>query len=197
MALKKRPLVDVEVPICDADREMAEGVGGDVDAAGDKTVALHRYEGSVVADDVGDRIRHRHVASSSAIVRDARPTHAGPGEIICHVLASHSSGEAPTGRAAALTPVTSAEQMRAAGITALGEPVEIFEVDEPAPPAAGEVLINVVAAGIGNWDDLVRLGSWQIGGPAPMALGTGAAGTGAAGGSGVAGLREGGDGRTH
>ena len=81
--------------------------------------------------------------------------------------------------------------MRAAGITALGEPVEIFEVDEPAPPAAGEVLINVVAAGIGNWDDLVRLGSWQIGGPAPMALGTGAAGTVAAVGSGVAELREG------
>jgi hypothetical protein len=29
--------------------------------------------------------------------------------------------------------------MRAAGITALGEPVEIFEVDELATPAAGEV----------------------------------------------------------
>src|SRR6266568_5070924 len=54
--------------------------------------------------------------------------------------------------------------MRAAGITALGEPVEIFEVDELATPAAGEVLIDVVAAGIGNWDELVRIGSWQIGG---------------------------------
>ena len=59
-----------------------------------------------------------------------------------------------------------------AGITALGEPVEIFEVDELATPAADEVLIDVVAAGIGNWDDLVRIGSWQVGGPAPMALGT-------------------------
>src|ERR671934_217634 len=58
--------------------------------------------------------------------------------------------------------------MRAAGIKALGEPVEIFEVDELAMPAAGEVLIDVVAAGIGNWDELVRIGSWQIGGPAPM-----------------------------
>jgi NADPH:quinone reductase-like Zn-dependent oxidoreductase len=46
--------------------------------------------------------------------------------------------------------------MRVAGITALGEPVEIFEVDELATPAAGEVLIDVVAAGIGNWDELVR-----------------------------------------
>src|SRR2546423_13596765 len=87
--------------------------------------------------------------------------------------------------------------MRAAGITALGEPVEIFEVDELATPAAGEVIIDAVAAGIGNWDELVRIGSWQIGGPAPMALGTEAAGTGAAAGSGATELREGGEGMTH
>jgi NADPH:quinone reductase-like Zn-dependent oxidoreductase len=87
--------------------------------------------------------------------------------------------------------------MRAAGITALGEPVEILELDELATPAAGEVLIDVVAAGIGNWDDLVRIGSWQIGGPAPMALGTSAAGTIAAAGSGVADLREGEEVMTH
>src|SRR6185503_18693355 len=87
--------------------------------------------------------------------------------------------------------------MRAAGITALGEPVEIFELDEPPTPAAGEVLVDVVAAGIGNWDDLVRIGSWQIGGPAPMALGTEAAGTVAAVGSGVSELREGDEVMTH
>jgi Zn-dependent alcohol dehydrogenase len=40
--------------------------------------------------------------------------------------------------------------MRAAGITALGGPVEIFDVGELAPPAEGEVLIDVVAAGVGN-----------------------------------------------
>src|SRR5256885_15057941 len=87
--------------------------------------------------------------------------------------------------------------MRAAGITALGEPVQIFEVDELAAPAADEVLIDVVAAGIGNWDELVRIGSWQIGGPAPMALGTEAAGTVGAAGSRVAGVREGGEGMAH
>jgi NADPH:quinone reductase-like Zn-dependent oxidoreductase len=87
--------------------------------------------------------------------------------------------------------------MRAAGITALGEPVQIFEVDEPDPPAPGEVLIDVVAAGIGNWDDLVRTGVWQVGGPAPMALGTEAAGKVAATGSGVAELREGDEVLTH
>ena len=36
--------------------------------------------------------------------------------------------------------------MRAAGITALGEPVEILEVDELAPPSEDEVLIDVAAA---------------------------------------------------
>ena len=87
--------------------------------------------------------------------------------------------------------------MRAAGITALGEPVEIFEVGEPAPPSQDEVLIDVIAAGIGNWDDLVRIGSWRVGGPPPMALGTEAAGTIAAIGSGVTGVRQGDEVMTH
>ena len=87
--------------------------------------------------------------------------------------------------------------MRAAGITAIGGPVEIIDVDEPASPAADEVLIDVVAAGVANWDELVRIGSWQIGGPPPMALGTEAAGTVAAVGSAVAGLREGDEVMTH
>src|SRR5260370_29772583 len=87
--------------------------------------------------------------------------------------------------------------MRVAGITPRGEPVEILEVEEPEPPAADEVLIDVAAAGIGNWDELVRIGSWQIGGPAPMALGTEAAGTVAAAGSGVTELRAGDEGMTH
>src|SRR5437762_11765286 len=87
--------------------------------------------------------------------------------------------------------------MRVAGITARGEPVEILEVDELAPPSEDEVLIDVAAAGIGNWDELVRIGSWQLGGPAPMALGTEAAGTVAAVGSGVAEVREGDEVITH
>lgn len=87
--------------------------------------------------------------------------------------------------------------MRAAGVTALGGPVEVFEVDEPPGPAAGKVLIEVVAAGIGNWDELVRIGRWQVGGPAPMALGTEAAGTVVAAGSGVSDLREGDEVMTH
>src|SRR5881392_2395702 len=73
MTLEKRPLVDVKVPIGDADGEVAERVVCDVDAAGKKAVALQRREGPIVPDDLGNRIRRRHVASSSAIVRDARP----------------------------------------------------------------------------------------------------------------------------
>src|SRR6266550_1431097 len=71
MMLEKRPLVDVKIPIGDADGEVAERVVCDVDTAGNKTVALQRREGSIVSDDLGNRIRRRHVGSSSAIVRDA------------------------------------------------------------------------------------------------------------------------------
>jgi hypothetical protein len=68
MALEERSLVEVQVPVGDADGEVAERVGRDVDAASEKAVALHRREGSIVADDLADRIRRRHVASSTAIV---------------------------------------------------------------------------------------------------------------------------------
>jgi NADPH:quinone reductase-like Zn-dependent oxidoreductase len=87
--------------------------------------------------------------------------------------------------------------MRAAGVTALGEPVEILEVDELRPPAADEVLIDVATAGVANWDELVRIGNWPVGGPVPMALGTEAAGRVAAVGPGVTGLSEGDEVMTH
>jgi NADPH:quinone reductase-like Zn-dependent oxidoreductase len=87
--------------------------------------------------------------------------------------------------------------MQVAGITARGAPVEILEVDELPPPAPDEILLDVAAAGIGNWDELVRIGSWEIGGPAPMALGTEAAGTVVATGSRVAEVREGDEVMTH
>ena len=54
----------VKVPFGDADREVAERVRRNVDPAVDKAVTLRRREGSIVPDDLGDRIRRRHVASS-------------------------------------------------------------------------------------------------------------------------------------
>lgn len=66
--------------------------------------------------------------------------------------------------------------MQVAGIRELGGPVELLVVSDPGPLAPGEVLIEVKAAGIGNWDDIVRTGGWDVGIGPPMALGVEAAG---------------------
>ena len=66
--------------------------------------------------------------------------------------------------------------MRAAGIRTLGGQVEQLELPAPPDPRDDEVLIEVRAAGIGNWDDLVRTGAWDVGTAPPMALGVEAAG---------------------
>ena len=66
--------------------------------------------------------------------------------------------------------------MRAAGVQALGAPLEAMELPEPPGPSADEVLIDVQAAGVGNWDDVVRTGGWDVGIRPPMALGVEAAG---------------------
>ena len=66
--------------------------------------------------------------------------------------------------------------MQAAGIRRIGDRVEIIEVDEPRPLADDEVLLEVMAAGVGNWDEFVRAGGWDVGARPPMALGVEAAG---------------------
>src|SRR5512146_1248274 len=66
--------------------------------------------------------------------------------------------------------------MRAAGIRALNGQVEQLELPAPPDPAGDEVLIELRTAGIGNWDDLVRIGDWDVGTSPPMALGVEAAG---------------------
>lgn len=75
--------------------------------------------------------------------------------------------------------------MLGAGISEIGGEIRTLTLDEPTAPKDGEIIVAVDAAGVGNWDDLARIGSWQIGGPAPMALGAEAAGTVAAVGDGV------------
>jgi NADPH:quinone reductase-like Zn-dependent oxidoreductase len=59
----------------------------------------------------------------------------------------------------------------------VGGPLEMIELDEPRPLAGDEVLLEVVAAGVGNWDEFVRTGGWDVGARPPMALGVQAAGT--------------------
>jgi NADPH:quinone reductase-like Zn-dependent oxidoreductase len=66
--------------------------------------------------------------------------------------------------------------MRAAGILRIGGPVSDIELPDPRPLADDEVLIAVRAAGVANWDDVVRQGGWDVGLAPPMALGVEAAG---------------------
>lgn len=75
-------------------------------------------------------------------------------------------------RPAALLAVT----MLVAGIRTLGGNVETFDVDDPRPLAADEVLIDVLGAGVGNWDNIIRYGGWDVGAGPPLALGVEAAG---------------------
>jgi NADPH:quinone reductase-like Zn-dependent oxidoreductase len=66
--------------------------------------------------------------------------------------------------------------MRAAGVTELGGPVRFLELPAPRPLRAGEVLLDVRACGVGNWDEFIRTGGWDTGARPPMALGVEAAG---------------------
>src|SRR5690349_23442719 len=67
--------------------------------------------------------------------------------------------------------------MQVAGIRRLGAQVEMIEVGEQRPLAGDEVLLEVRAAGVANWDEFVRTGGWDVGARPPMALGVAAAGT--------------------
>ena len=66
--------------------------------------------------------------------------------------------------------------MRGAGILSIGGPVSDIELPNPRPLADDEALIAVRAAGVGNWDEIVRQGGWDVGIAPPMALGVEAAG---------------------
>lgn len=66
--------------------------------------------------------------------------------------------------------------MLVAGVRAFGGKVETLEVDDPRPLAADEVLIDVRSAGVGNWDNIIRTGGWDVGTKPPLALGVEAAG---------------------
>ena len=66
--------------------------------------------------------------------------------------------------------------LRAAGIEAFGDEVALLELPEPPALEAGQVLIEVKAAGVANWDEFVRTGGWDVGRVPPLALGVEAAG---------------------
>jgi len=64
----------------------------------------------------------------------------------------------------------------AAGIGEFGGAVKRIDLPDPRPLADDEVLIEIQAAGVGNWEEFVRTGEWEVGRAAPMALGVEAAG---------------------
>jgi NADPH:quinone reductase-like Zn-dependent oxidoreductase len=66
--------------------------------------------------------------------------------------------------------------MRVAGIRSTSGDVGMIHLPAPRPLAGDEVLIQVRAAGVGNWDEFVRTGGWDVGRRPPMALGVEAAG---------------------
>lgn len=81
--------------------------------------------------------------------------------------------------------------MKAAGIRQFGAAVELLEIAGPRALRPDEVLIDVRACGMGNWDEITRTGGWDLGVRPPMALGVEAAGLVAAVGEQVDGIRAG------
>ena len=87
--------------------------------------------------------------------------------------------------------------MRAAGIRSIGDTAGPVDLPEPRALRADEVLLDVRACGVGNWDEFVRTGGWDTGARPPMAMGVEAAGLVAAVGDAVGGLRPGDPVTTH
>jgi NADPH:quinone reductase-like Zn-dependent oxidoreductase len=81
--------------------------------------------------------------------------------------------------------------MRAAGVPETGDQVQLIDLPEPRALRADEVLLDVRAGGVGNWDEFVRAGGWDTGARPPMAMGVEAAGLVVATGNAVGGLRPG------
>src|SRR5215470_4694838 len=76
--------------------------------------------------------------------------------------------------------------MKAARIHRYGSPdvIVVEDVETPAP-GPDEVLVRVRAAGVGNWDALIRSGKSMVAQPLPFALGSDLSGTVEAVGAGV------------
>jgi len=87
--------------------------------------------------------------------------------------------------------------MRAAGIRRIGDTVELIDLPGPRALRADEVLLDVRACGVGNWDEFVRTGGWDTGIRPPMAVGVEAAGVVAAAGNAASELRPGDPVTTH
>lgn len=71
----------------------------------------------------------------------------------------------------------STETMRGWAIKGYGEPI-VFMEDLPIPkPGPHDVLMKMRSAEVGDWDELVRTGEWDMERPFPLVLGLAGAGT--------------------
>ncbi len=57
------------------------------------------------------------------------------------------------------------------GVRAPNGALEILELPNPRQPGVGELVLDMVAAGIGPWDALLHTGGWDVGLVTPAALG--------------------------
>jgi NADPH:quinone reductase-like Zn-dependent oxidoreductase len=94
------------------------------------------------------------------------------------------AGEAANINSVPTTPAAP-RRMRACGITAWSGPVRLLDLEPPRSPGPGEILLDVLAAGVGPWDRLLASGAWDVGLRPPAALGTEGAGRVLAVGEGV------------
>lgn len=78
--------------------------------------------------------------------------------------------------------------MKACGVHGVGADVTLLQLPEPPAPAAGQLLLEVDAAGVGPWDRLLNGTGWDVGLRAPAALGVEGAGRVVAVGPGVEGF---------
>src|SRR6187399_1278813 len=63
--------------------------------------------------------------------------------------------------------------MKAGRVHAFGPPSAITLEDIPIPaPGAGEILVRVIAAGVGPWDGWIRAGKSALPQPLPLTLGS-------------------------
>jgi NADPH:quinone reductase-like Zn-dependent oxidoreductase len=67
--------------------------------------------------------------------------------------------------------------MKAARVHRFGSPDVILVEEVPRPsPATGEVLVRIIAAGVGPWDAIIREGRSKVSPPPPLTLGSDLAG---------------------
>lgn len=57
------------------------------------------------------------------------------------------------------------------GVRAANRALEILELPDPRRPERGELVLDVIAAGIGPWDSLLHTGGWDVDLVPPAALG--------------------------